>query len=445
MKSPLSSRHNSAADLHPREREACDILIIGGGPSGSTAAALLAEKGCDVVLLEKHEHPRFHIGESLLPRNLAIFERLGMLQDIARIGVLKPGAEFVSDETGSCTEFNFEQGLDRDYTYAYQVKRAEFDQALFANAMKKGARTYERTAAIDLGYDEEDDRRVVTAKRSNDEILVFAPRLVIDASGRDTFIAAKFGLKEANKRKSTAAVFAHFRNVKYSGNKTSGHITVHLVRHGWFWIIPLPSGITSVGFVGDQHVFKQRRGNSQELLFDMVRDSPSVYARMADATLVSDVVVTGNYSYCAKTSCGEGYLIIGDAFAFVDPVFSTGVMLAMTSGEVAAEIALTWLENPQLGMALARKAERHTRNALSRFKWFIHRINHPVFRDMFMVPSNRFKMRAGVVSLLAGNIQPSWRYSAPLVAFKCMFYALCVAYRFGVRLSRPVGSAVSPQ
>jgi flavin-dependent dehydrogenase len=445
LKSPLSNGHQPASDSYRREREACDILIIGGGPSGSTAAALLAEKGCDVVLLEKHEHPRFHIGESLLPRNLAIFERLGMMQDIARIGVLKPGAEFVSDETGCRTEFNFANGLDHDYSYAYQVKRAEFDQALFANAMKKGARTYERTAAIDLSYEKGSDRRVVTAKRSNGENLVFSARLVIDASGRDTFIAAKFGLKEANKRESTAAAFAHFRDVKYSDDKPSGHITVHLVRHGWFWMIPLLGGITSVGFVGDQHVFKLRRGNSQELFFSMVRDSPSVSACMADATLVFDVLATGNYSYCAKTSCGEGYLMIGDAFAFVDPIFSTGVMLAMASGETAVEIALQWLEDPQLGMALARKAERRTRNVLSRFKWFIDRINHPVFRDMFMAPSDRFKMRAGVVSLLSGNIRPSWRYSVPLMAFKCMFYALSAAYHFGVRLSPPVGSVVSPQ
>ena len=121
---------------------------------GSTAAALIAEQGKDVVLLEKDAHPRFHIGESLLPRNIPILERLGVLEEVASMGVLKPGAEFVSDETGKSVEFNFAKGLDQEYTHAYQVKRADFDEALFANARRKGARTYEHTVVTDVVFGE---------------------------------------------------------------------------------------------------------------------------------------------------------------------------------------------------------------------------------------------------------------------------------------------------
>src|SRR5271156_3147179 len=124
-----SSEHQRTTFDRTHNAETCDVLIIGGGPGGSTAAALIADKGKDVVLLEKDAHPRFHIGESLLPRNIPILERLGILDEVASMGVLKPGAEFVSDENGRSVEFNFAKGLDREYTYAYQVKRADFDEA----------------------------------------------------------------------------------------------------------------------------------------------------------------------------------------------------------------------------------------------------------------------------------------------------------------------------
>ena len=427
------------------ESELCDVLIIGGGPGGSTAAALIADKGKDVVLVEKDAHPRFHIGESLLPRNIPILERLGILEEVASMGVLKPGAEFVSDETGESVEFNFAKGLDQEYTHAYQVKRADFDQALFANARRKGARTYERTVVTDVVFGAAGERALVSAKNSNSQARIFAPKLVLDASGRDTFLATRLQLIEANKHNSTAAVFAHFRKVEYKIGNMAGDITVHLVRDGWFWMIPLPGNTMSVGFVGNQAAFRNRHGSVQEFFFEKVRDSPTVSARMAFAELASEVITTGNYSYCATSACGEGYFMIGDAFAFIDPVFSSGVLLAMTAGEIGAEVAIRWLEDPKAGLALARKAERRMRNSMNKIGWFIYRINHAVLREMFMAPSDRFRMRAGLVSILAGNVQPDWRYSVPLLAFKCMFYALSLAYRLGFHRPAPVGSETSAE
>ncbi|HVN91731.1 MAG TPA: NAD(P)/FAD-dependent oxidoreductase [Candidatus Binataceae bacterium] len=412
----------------------CDVLIIGGGPSGSTAAALLAERGVDVVLIEKDCHPRFHIGESLLPRSLPIFERLGVSEEISRIGVFKPGAQFVSDETGMSSEYDFATGLAHDYTHAFQVKRAEFDHALFMNAQRKGARAYEQTVVTEVNLVKANGRRSVTARSTEARTKLFAPKLIIDASGRDTFLSRRLGLKVVQKSGSTAAVYAHFRNVAFPGNKPPGHITIHLTRRGWFWVIPLPGGLTSVGFVGGQETFKDRRDNLEAFFFDLMRDSPTVSSRMKRAILASEVLGTADYSYCAKASCGEGYLMIGDAFAFLDPIFSTGVMFAMMSGESAAEIAMKWLEDAQVGLTMARRAERRARHSLKKYAWFIHRINHPVFRDMFMAPSNRLQMRAGVVSLLAGNMRSGWRDQLPLLAFKCMFYALSIGYAFGARV-----------
>ena len=426
--------NNAASANQASDPEQCDVLIIGGGPAGSTAAALIADRARDVVLVEKDAHPRFHIGESLLPRNLAVFERLGIRDKIAVMGVRKPGAEFVYDETGKSVAFNFALGLDQEYTHSYQVKRADFDETLFTNARNKGARTFERTKVTDITFGTNGGRARVSTIGPSGQLRVFAPKLVLDASGRDTFLAEKFGMKEANKHNSTAAVFAHFRDVQFRVGEMAGYITVHLVKDGWFWMIPLPGDIMSVGFVGNQAAFKARHGSVKDFFFDKISKSPTVDARMSHAALASDLTTTGNYSYRARSACGEGYFMIGDAFGFIDPVFSSGVLLAMTSGEIGAEVALTWLDDPNAGLALARKAERRMRASMETIGWLIYRINHPVLRSMFMAPSDRFRMRAGLVAILAGNLQRGWHYSAPFLAFKSIFYALSLAYRFGFRM-----------
>ena len=411
--------------------EPCDVAIIGGGPAGSTAAALLAGRGVAVRLFEKEAHPRFHIGESLLPRNLAVLDRLGLRERVAAIGVLKPGAEFVSDETGERVSFCFANSLHQDYTFSYQVRRAEFDAMLFAHARAQGARLHENTRVTEVALPQAGGRGLVTVRDGAGATARFAPRFVLDASGRDTFLAGRLGLKQSNKVINNAAVFAHFRGVARRAGATEGYISVHLSEDGWFWMIPLPEGVMSVGFVGTQAAFKRRSGPVESLFLERLRTSPTVAARMAGAERISDIRTAANYSYRARRAWGEGYFLMGDAFAFLDPVFSSGVLLAMTAGEFGADIATEWMAEPARGRAAARAAERWLRRAMARISWLIYRINDPVLRRLFLSPSNALYMRDAIISILGGNLAPDLRSELPYLAFKAIYHAHALAGRLG--------------
>jgi flavin-dependent dehydrogenase len=420
----------------------CEVLIIGGGPAGSTAATLLAEKGRRVVVLEKDRHPRFHIGESLLPLNLRIFERLGVQEEIAAIGVYKPGARFVSDEHGKHTAFSFAAGLNQDYTYSYQVRRSQFDEILFRRASAVGADAREGMRVLDVTLDAREGHRI-TARDEDGAMHAFRARYVIDASGRDTFLATTMGSKARNPHNNTAAIYGHFRGVAPFGEAEDGNITIHLFDHGWFWMIPLPDDVMSIGVVSNPAFFKRRRGSTEAFFRETLDSVPSVARRIAKAELVSDVTMTGNYSYASKVMHGDGWLMAGDAYAFLDPVFSSGVLLAMAGAEMGADVADTWLDDPARATTMARAFERKVKRAMASLSWLIYRINTPVLRDMFMEPRNRFRMREGLVSLLAGDVHANANRQMPVLAFKAAYHALSLAYRFGYRL-RPEGLVKVP-
>ncbi|MFH5923151.1 NAD(P)/FAD-dependent oxidoreductase [Roseomonas xinghualingensis] len=418
-----------------------DVLVIGGGPAGSTAAALLAKAGRNVVLIEKEAHPRFHIGESLLPRNLDILERLGMLETVRDMGVHKPGAEFVSDRTGRSCAFPFAHALNKARTHSWQVRRSDFDATLFKNADRLGATTIEETRVTDIVFGGKDERATVTARTKEGVTLTFHPRFVLDASGRDTFIAGKLRLKESNKYNNTAAMYAHFTGVERREGELDGYISIHLAEDGWFWLIPLPGDVMSIGFVGNQSAWKGRKGTAKELFLQRIASSPTVSARVRNAEIVSEIYSTANYSYRATSGSGEGYLMIGDAFGFVDPMFSTGVLMAMTAGELGAKAADLWLDDPVRGAAACQAVNRELAQAMDRIGWLIYRINDPVMRSLFMSPKNTLWMRDGIINMLAGNLAGGRfgdpRAIIPILSFKAVFHVLSWLHRRGMGPNMP--------
>ncbi|MDR6675445.1 NAD(P)/FAD-dependent oxidoreductase [Xanthomonas sp. 1678] len=397
---PARAPAPSPATPQAAAAETPDVLVIGGGPAGCAAATLLAQKGWQVTLLEKDHHPRFHIGESLLPMNIPILQRLGVLEQVRAIGVLKLGADFPNDAGGYNT-FRFARALGAQSDYAFQVPRAEFDRVLFAHARAAGAELHEgvKVEAVQL-----DGERPLVQARGADGVRTFRPRYLIDASGRDTFLGNKLKLKRANAQHQSAALFSHFRGVARRPGEDAGNISIYRHPHGWMWLIPLPDDVMSVGAVCYPEYMKTRQGDSEAFLLRTLALNPDVAARMQGAQRVAPVHATGNYAYECTRMSGPRWLMLGDAYAFVDPMFSSGVYLAMHSAERGAAMVDAALRDPAREARLQRGLEKHLRRGLDEFKWFIYRFTSPTMRELFAHPRNVLQVEEAVVAMLAGDV-----------------------------------------
>jgi flavin-dependent dehydrogenase len=412
--------------------ESCDVLVVGGGPAGSTIAALLAERGHDVMLLEKSKHPRFHIGESLLPMNMPLFEQLGVADEIRQIGMVKLGAEFVSPWHGDPVMINFDEAWDNTCSLAYQVRRSDFDLILFRNAIKKGARAFEqhRVTAIEF-QDSGATATVVDADRQTKRIRA---KFLVDASGRDTFLSDHFGIKHKNKKHNSAAIFGHFEGATRLPGEVQGNISLFWFDHGWFWFIPLSDGATSVGATCWPYYMKTRKTDVTQFFMDTIAQCPALAERLKDARLVSPVTATGNFSYWSERSSGRNYIMLGDAFAFIDPVFSSGVFLAMNSAFAGADAVDACLKNPQQAARALKEFDRVMMQGPKIFSWFIYRITTPAMRYLFMYDRAMAdpkrpaaKMRSALISVLIGDVYRKNTYGHWLFMFKLTYYIMSIA------------------
>jgi len=405
------------------ERQECDVLVIGGGPAGTTVAPFLTEKGYKVVVLEKARHPRFHIGESLLPANLPLFERMGIAEEVKAIGMVKPGAEFVSPHHDMAQCFEFADAWDKSMPYAYQVKRDEFDTILIRNAEKKGVEVHEGCKAKAVDFLPDNSGAIVRAQHDDGRESEWKARFVVDASGRDTFLANRFQIKHRNPKHNSSAIYGHFAGAKRHDGQAAGNITIFWFEHGWFWFIPMMNDTTSIGMVTWPYYMKTIGDrNIEQFLMDGIAMCPALAERLKDARLVNKVEATGNFSYVSERNHGQNYMLLGDAYAFIDPVFSSGVLLAMNSGVIGAEAIDTCLREPAKAAAALKRFDALMKHGPKEFSWFIYRVTNPIMRDFFMYPKNIFRVKEALLSVLAGDIfgkTPIWR---SILMFKVLYY-----------------------
>ncbi len=405
--------------------EQCDVAVIGGGPAGSTAAALLARRGYTVIALEKAHHPRFHIGESLLPMNLPVFERLGVLDKVRALGVFKPGADFEADNARGYNTYAFARAIGQSPPHAYQVWRQDFDQMLYQHARECGADAREGHEVLQVEQRGARDSWL-DVKTDDDRSYRVRARYVVDASGRDALLSSRKKLRRKNDQHQSAAIFGHFRGASQRGGEDAGNISIYSFAHGWMWMIPLQDGVMSVGAVCRPEYLKQRKGRTVAFLFDTLKLSPALWQRVQHAELIdSEVRVTGNYSYDSARMGGPGWILVGDAFAFLDPVFSSGVYLAMSGAEQAVDVVEHALREPRRELALQRKLEQRQRAGMARFSFFIHRFNGPVMQQMFRSPRNTWQLEQGVISMLAGDL-----FDTPKVLRRLLLFKLAYAIGF---------------
>jgi flavin-dependent dehydrogenase len=333
------------------EKNTHDVIVIGGGPAGSTAATWLARAGHKVLLLEREKFPREHVGESLLPFCYPLLQDLGVIDQLKSNFVRKPGVRFIDRDGNISTTWCFDHVI-KDETYlSFQVIRGEFDHILLKNAAKNGAEVREETSVVEADITSESDRVTVTSLDSTGQRHVHSARFLVDASGRDAFIGAKSGWRKPREELDRTAIWSHWGDVKLAGGLEEGLsiiIYMGLEQKGWIWVFPLGENRITAGFVAQNSYIREQQRKlkeagskdwKQDLCMQELMHSKFVQGLLEGSRMLIPMQVNGNYSYEVKNHYGSNYAMVGDARGFIDPIFSSGVFLSIkTSSLVTAAI-----------------------------------------------------------------------------------------------------------
>ena len=391
---------------------AFDVIVIGGGPSGAAAATRLAQRGHRVLLLEKEQFPRFHIGESMLPCVMPLIEQLGAMPRVKAADFLpKYAAEFVTADGSLKRRYAFRDGLVAGASSAFEVDRSEFDKILLDTAIEQGVDVRQGTQVIRFDLDSKSGVSIV-ARTSDGTETTFQSAMLIDASGQASMLAGRLGLREMDQELKNFAVFSHYEGAARAGGEEEGDISVVLVPGGWWWVIPLRNNRTSVGLVGPSRNLRGQKPD--QAYFDaQIANTPFVRERLSAATRVAPVRSVSDYSYVSRKLVGDRFVLVGDAAAFIDPVFSTGVYLGIVGAFRAAEAIDGALRSGRFERSQFLGYERETQKNVATYRRFVKGFYTPEFVDVLMSPSDWLSLRAAITSLLAGfgvdRFDVNWR------------------------------------
>jgi flavin-dependent dehydrogenase len=403
-----------------------DVAIIGGGPAGSTSAALLAQAGRRVIVFEREKFPRFHIGESLLPFSMKAFTRLGLHEKFLRAGFIKKyGGEIIGACSDNGTKFYFKDGYRSQTDHAYQVTRGDFDKVLLDHARESGAHVHEQTAVDGIEFSNDGVSLSWKSLRSDEagppgcadrtsqrdapgiegEIRA---RYLVDASGRASVLGRQFKIKKTYDHLHKLSIFAHYEGV-WRRDGIDGTLTV-LVRavDRWFWLIPLTAERTSVGVVLDSETFRKSKLSAEDFLEQALAEQPTIAKRMTSARRVSKVYVEADFSYRSACLYGDRWLLTGDAAGFIDPIFSSGVFLAVFSGEKCADVLNQVLDRPNKAKRLFARYERSVNRAMDVYLRFVNAWYTKEFIEVFLAPRSVLGLAPAVNAVLGGNVGNSF-------------------------------------
>jgi flavin-dependent dehydrogenase len=379
-----------------------DVAIIGGGPAGSTAATLLTRAGWRVVVLERDKFPRFHIGESLLPFSTTTFDRLGVREKLDRAFLPKHGGEIVSACGERGVKFYFKDGFRARRDRAYQVTRSEFDQLLLEHARAEGAEVREETEVKNLILANSEVRLEVSSRGGATEEL--EARYLLDCSGRQTVIGNFLKLKKSYDHLQKFSVFSHYENVDRAEGIDGTLIRMVRGLDRWFWMIPLTPTRMSIGVVMDTETFRAMKLSPEAALEKCLAEQPMMLERMEKAERVAPVYSAGDYSYRNTQLYGERWVLAGDAAGFIDPVFSSGVFMAIMSAEKAADALDAILRDESVKARLLKNYARRVNRVMDMYVRFVSGwYSGKEFMEVFMNPTDRLQLAPAVNAMLAGN------------------------------------------